>query len=126
MAKISKKTFNVINNKYTKWTEDIIKNDSITLDVKADLIEIIAESYFTETGEQLPSHLITLLTDWYLSNDLKSKNVDKVSKSEYPILSHHQLKRRTKKHPIIEGETLDFLNQTRGRKTKRVTRDRGV
>lgn len=126
MSKLCKKTFNSINNKYSSWVEDVTKHASldISLSVKTMIIEDIAEEYFKEVGEQLPNLMINALTEWFLSGDLKIKNVDKVAKEEYPILSHHQIKRRNKKHPIIEGDTLDFLNQTRGRKTKRITREK--
>lgn len=123
VSKICKKTFNVINNKYSKRIEEIIKT-APELDVKHRVIEEITEKYFNEVGEQMPYYMITLLSDWYLSGELKSKNVDKVSNTEYPILSQHQIKRRNKKYPVIDGDVLDYLNQTRGRKIKRTTKEK--
>ncbi|WP_304427761.1 hypothetical protein [Romboutsia ilealis] len=123
MAKLNKKTFNNINNKYTKWVEDVSKT-SPDLDVKYKIINQIADSYLDEVGETLPHLMLDVLTEWYLADDLKSKDVDKVAKTEYPILSPHQIQRRIKKHPMVEGDKLDYLNHTRGRRSKKVTKEK--
>ncbi|HBF7594815.1 TPA: hypothetical protein KOX39_003430 [Clostridioides difficile] len=119
----AKKTFNSINNKFSNEVEQLIKT-APDLEIKHKLIEDITERYYQEVGEQIPNYMINLLTEWYLSGELKSKDVDKVSKTEYPILSKHQIIRRSKKHPVMDGEVLDFLNQTRGRKTKKTTKEK--
>ena len=123
MAKLNKKSFNSINNKYTKWVEDVSKT-SPDLDVKHKIINQIADAYLDEVDETLPPVMLEILTEWYLADDLKSKDVDKVTNTEYPILSPHQIQRRIKKHPMVEGDKLDYLNHTRGRRTKKVTKEK--
>lgn len=121
MSKV-KKTFNVINNKFSSEVEQLVKT-APDLEIKYKLIEDISERYYQEIGEQMPNYMINLLTEWYLSGELKSKDAHKVSKTEYPILSKHQIVRRLKKQPIVEGEALEYLNHTRGRNIKKVTKE---
>lgn len=122
MSKV-KKTFNIINNKFSSEVEHLVRT-APDLEIKHKLIEDIAERYYQEVGEQMPHYMINLLTEWYLSGELKSKDVDKVSKTEYPILSKHQIIRRSKKHPVMDGDILEFLNHTRGRRSKKTTKER--
>lgn len=117
------KVVNSINEKYTNRIDEIVKY-SVDLDFKRNKINEINDDYFTETGEVLPSILVYKLTDWFLADTLKSKDVDKVTKNQYPILSRHQIKRRSKKQVAVVNDKLDYLNQTRGRKEKKVTQNK--
>lgn len=114
---------NNINNKYTNRIEELIKY-SIDLDSKRKKIIDITEEYYIEVGEIMPQPLLYLLTEWFLADVLKSKDVDKVSKTEYPVLSVHQIKRRGRKQIAVINDTLDHLNITRGRKEKKSTREK--
>lgn len=101
--------FNNINNKYLKKVEILVKK-KISIDCKKLKIIKITEEYFNETNEWMPADLVLLLTDWFLEEILKSKDVDKSSKNEYPILSHHQIKRRNKKYLSVTDDILDYLH----------------
>ena len=114
---------NNINAKYSDRVE-IITKYSIDLESKKNKIIDITEEYFLEVGEQIPQHLLYQLTEWFLEDTLKSKDVDKVSKTEYPVLSIHQIKRRGRKQISVMVDTLDHLNLTRGRKDKRATKEK--
>lgn len=114
---------NNINNKYTNRIEELIKY-SIDLDSKRKKIIDITEEYYIEVGEIMPQPLLYLLTEWFLADILKSKDVDKVAKTEYPVLSVHQIKRRGRKQIAVINDTLDHLNITRGRKEKKSTREK--
>ena len=100
------------NNTVVKYEE--LVNEVITtnpfLEEKGDIIESINESYFNETGMNLPSYLLCMLTDWYLSDILKDKSVDKVTNTEYAILSHRQLKRRDIRECAVTSEIGDYLD----------------
>lgn len=102
--------FNNINSKYFDKVNEITDNE-VSLDEKKQLIIDITEEYFCETNEVMPEELLIILTNWFLECILKSKDVDKVSKSDYPILSHHQIKRRNKKQLSVSYETLDYISQ---------------
>ena len=117
------KFLNSINAKYSDRIE-IITKYSIDLESKKNKIIDITEEYFLEVGEQIPQHLLYQLTEWFLEDTLKSKDVDKVSKTEYPVLSIHQIKRRGRKQISVMSDTLDHLNLTRGRKEKRATKEK--
>lgn len=121
MGKV-KKTFNIINNKFSGEVEQLVKT-APDLEIKHKLIEDISERYYQEVGEQMPNYMIKLLTEWYLSRELKSKDAHKVSKTEYPILSRHQIIRRLKKQPIMEEEALEYLNHIRGKGIKKITKE---
>ncbi|MFT8313278.1 MAG: hypothetical protein ABF633_03370 [Clostridium sp.] len=71
----------------------------------------INEEFFERTGgSNLPSYLLNILADWILLEILKDKDVDKVSKTEFAILSPRQIRRRDKRENSVEDEIMDFLN----------------
>lgn len=111
------KVFNNINSKYLNKVEEIT-GKKVCLGEKKLLIIDITEEYFCETNELMPEELLMILTNWFLECILKSKDVDKVSKSEYPILSYHQIKRRNNKQLSVPYETLDYISQPRLKKVK--------
>ncbi len=104
--------FNDINHKYLKEVEVLVK-EKISINCKKLNIIKITEEYFNETNEWMPFDLVLLLTDWFLEETLKSKDVDKSSKNEYPILSHYQIKRRNKKYISVTDDILDYLHYPR-------------
>lgn len=113
----------VINNisyKYIEKIEKLVEND-ISIDDKRICIIDITEKYFDETKDPMPPNLVTMLTEWFLSSILKSKDVDKVSKSEYPILSHHQIKRRNKKQISVKYDILDYLQHPKAKKNNKTS-----
>lgn len=82
-----------------------------SLEVRRKNIEELNDEYVRRIGKSLPPFLISILTDWYLSEILGDKSVDKVSKTDCPILSNRQLKRRAVRESLMEGEIIDFLQQ---------------
>lgn len=111
------KVLNNINSKYLNKVEKITGKD-IPLNEKKLFIIEITEEYFHETNELMPEELLIILANWFLECILKSKDVDKVSKSEYPILSYHQIKRRNYKQLSVSNETLDYINQPKSKKVR--------
>lgn len=81
------------------------------LEVRARNIDDLNNEYIKRTDNQLPPYLISILTDWYLLEVLLDKNVDKVTKTEHPILSARQIKRRVLRESTMEGDVIDFLQQ---------------
>lgn len=74
------------------------------------LIEEMNEDFYKRTSQNLPPHILSMLTDWVLVEVLKDRDVDKVANNEYAVLSHRQLRRRDKRENSVLGEVLDYLD----------------
>ena len=101
---------NDILNKYESWVNDVVETD-LSKEEKDQVITEINENFFREAEVNLPSYLLSKLTDWYLSDVLKDKSVDKVTNTEYAILSSRQLKRRDIRECSVTAEVSDYLEQ---------------
>ena len=99
---------NDILNKYESWVNDVVETD-LSKEERDQVITEINESFFREAEVNLPSYLLSKLTDWYLSDVLKDKSVDKVTNTEYAILSSRQLKRRDIRECSVTTEVSDYL-----------------
>lgn len=75
------------------------------------IIEVTNEEFRTLTGENLPSFMLSKLSDWILLEVLNDRDVDKVSNNDFAVLSPRQLRRRDKREKSVEGEVMDYLNQ---------------
>lgn len=95
---------------YENRIDELINQEELpALEVRFKLIEDLNEEYFKETGATLPSHLINKLTDWVLNETLKDRTVDKVTNTEFAILSPRQIKRRVKRETSVQDNVLDYL-----------------
>lgn len=81
-----------------------------SLDERFKLIEEINEEFYQIIEHNLPSFLMSKLSDWVLLEILNDKDVDKVAKNEFSILSPRQLRRRDKRENSVEDEVMDYLN----------------
>ena len=99
---------NDILNKYESWVNGVVETD-LSKEEKDQVITEINENFFREAEVNLPSYLLSKLTDWYLSDVLKDKSVDKVTNTEYAILSSRQLKRRDIRECSVTTEVSDYL-----------------
>ncbi|KGM99778.1 hypothetical protein Z969_10410 [Clostridium novyi A str. 4570] len=117
---------NPVTNQYYKYIYDLVnKRPVVELEKRFEIINDLSQSYFEELEKELPSYLITLLANWCLFEELSNSNPDKVSHTEHPILTVHQIKRRDRKQVIVENEKLDYFNITGGRRIKRNTEEIG-
>ena len=83
-----------------------------SLEERYSIIEQLNEEFFQRTnGKVLPHFLLGRLTDWVLKEELTNRDIDKVTKTEFAILSHRQLRRRDRRERSFNVETVDFLNQ---------------
>lgn len=80
------------------------------LEKRFSLIEEINEEFYQITEHNLPPFLLSKLSDWVLLEVLNDKDVDKVAKNEFAILSPRQLRRRDKRENSVEDEVMDYLN----------------
>ena len=98
-------------NKYLEIAQDIVAiKPAPELSKRKEVIATLNNNYFIETGATLPPHILNILTDWFLLENLTNKDTYKVQKEEYPILSKHQERRRTRKATIVKADTLDHLS----------------
>lgn len=75
------------------------------------LIEITNEEFLKQTGENLPSFMLSKFADWCLLEVLNDRDVDKVSNNDFAVLSPRQLRRRDRRENSVQGEVMDYLNQ---------------
>lgn len=68
---------------------------SYCTDERNKIVEEMTEEYFAKTGEFPSDKTLEKLADFILDDDLRDNSMDKVTKTEYPILSDKQLARRT-------------------------------
>lgn len=73
-------------------------------------IEAVNEDFYKIAGQNLPNYILSMFSDWFLIEILNDKDVDKVTNSEFAILSPRQLKRRDKRENSVLGEVMDYLN----------------
>lgn len=101
--------------------------DCPTKEDRHEQVEAMLDLYMEVTGKIPSSYVLTKLGDYLLIETLKDTDVDKVSNTEYPVLSFTQLKRRDSKQYSMQVDTLDFLhakiNKRMDSLAKRVTKE---
>lgn len=75
-----------------------------SLITRFNMIEALNEEHFAEYEMNLPSHLLDVLGDWCIAEDLANPNPHKASVEERPIISKAQEKRRKMKNVNFECE----------------------
>lgn len=73
-------------------------------------VDEMIEQYYKVVGRFPKPRVLELLSNYILVNELKDKDVDKISNNDFPIMSETQLKRRGRKQTPMKDTTLDFLN----------------
>ncbi|HID0815725.1 TPA: hypothetical protein ACXNW8_001335 [Clostridium botulinum] len=102
------------NNILADFEDNIIELVSLRplpeLDERYEIIEDINEDFYKLTRHNLPPFLLSKLSDWCLTEVLNNKDVDKVTNTEFAILSPRQIRRRDKRELSSDGEIMDYLN----------------
>lgn len=94
------------------WAEELLEISASALPSDEERVKQVddrLEEYFSTVGTMPKVKVLNDLANYILSGELKNKDVDKVTNTEYPILSKTQLKRRLRKQVAVETDTLDFL-----------------
>ncbi|MGE6629649.1 hypothetical protein [Bacillus sp. NPDC077027] len=73
-------------------------------------VDKMINHYFEYTGKIPKPYTLELLGSYIIVQELKNKDVDKVTNSDFPIMSDTQLKRRSRKQHLLQDDTIDFLN----------------
>ncbi len=111
IEKLKNKTMSEINQQYWDYILEIINNaNDFSPEEKSATVSDIAEYYYTQTGYQMPSQMLYALADFLLDDTLSDRNIDKVAKTEYPILSFRQIKTRSIREACMEYDILDLYH----------------
>lgn len=78
--------------------------------VRIKQVEDMLEQYYLTVGKYPKPAVLDHLGSYILVNELKDKDVDKVTNTEFPILSPIQIKRRHRRQMLMQDSTIDFLN----------------
>lgn len=103
---------------------DLLVKQELTVEFKNKLVQGLIDAYFEQTGKIPDSKQLDALATWIVVD--KTNDPHKVSKTEYPVLSHGQIKRRQSRELVsdIIGETSESvkhkLNGTRKPKNFKV------
>lgn len=108
--KLSSKSIPEVDREYWEYIEYLLNTASeYSQGEKNSIVEEICEYYIRQTGYQIPNSMLSALADFLLDEVLADPRANKVSKTEYPILSFDQLRRRQKKLVPLDLEYLDHL-----------------
>jgi hypothetical protein len=87
-------------------------------------VDKLIQEYIQETGTRPDSYQLHRLANHLLADELKDKSPDKVSREEFPILSHWQIKTRNKRERNIGDERLDTLKLKQRKRIKTLSNRR--
>lgn len=90
-------------------TEILATSNSKTIpsvETRKDVIVAITEAYMIQVGEQPDGVQLQRLANWLLLEDLTNSHPDKVTLTEYPIMTNRQLRGRYSRE--VANERLEY------------------
>jgi hypothetical protein len=102
MKSLYENTFQLGTNFKVTFTEEVDKliAQDLTVEFKNKLVQGITDAYVDQTGEVPDSYELTRLATWIVED--KSRDPDKVTNTEYPVLSAGQIKLRQRRELVSE------------------------
>jgi hypothetical protein len=102
MKSLYENTFQLGTNFKATFTEEVDKliAQDLTVEFKNKLVQGITDAYVDQTGEVPDSYELTRLATWIVED--KSRDPDKVTNTEYPVLSAGQIKLRQRRELVSE------------------------
>lgn len=100
-----------INRDFEKEVEILLESKNL-LPVSMRIQQVISltEGYFAKTGKPYNnSYFLDMLGNYLLADTLRDKGTHKVKQTEYPVLSHTQLKLRNRRESRVGDENIDFI-----------------
>jgi hypothetical protein len=85
----------------------------LPVQVRLKVVDDLIEAYFTQTGEIPDSNQLTRLADYLLKDELTDRHPDKVTRTEFPILSGDQQRLRGRRERA--RDTSRMTNDTKHR-----------
>ncbi|OAA91468.1 hypothetical protein [Clostridium ljungdahlii] len=109
--RLSGKTISQVDSEYWDYIFELLNTASqYTQQEKNEIVVQISEYYCIQTSYQIRSEMLTALADFLLDECLTNKDVDKVSNTEYPILSFRQIHRRYLREQTLGAEVLQYAD----------------
>jgi hypothetical protein len=105
---------------------DVLVKQDLTPDFKNKLIYALTETYWEETQRLPDSYELERLTTWLVED--KSRDPDKVTNTEYPILSDSQMKLRKRRELASEHlaeQSISSKHKINGKKKPKAFRTFG-
>lgn len=116
------------NDVFQPWTDykttfvekvDELLEQDMTLEFRKKAVHDLVEAYIFQTGKVPDGLQLSRLADYILKDDLNDPHPDKVTRTEYPILSSRQLRLRSGRElsdEMIENKTNDKKHKLNGRR----------
>lgn len=107
---------------FEQQVDKLVKKDIPDDDTRNHMVHILIESYFTQTGK-LPDQLqLGRLTNFILDEE-RNSHPDKVTLTEYPILTGYQLKTRRNRefaNEYVDTFTISGQHRVSGKKKPKI------
>jgi hypothetical protein len=103
---------------FSEAVNELLAVNDMPVNFRISAVTVLTEAYYEQTGKRPPSDTLAQLADFILRDDLRDKDPDKVTKTEYPFLSKDQIKlRKAREFPSeLENHTVDIKHKLYGRK----------
>jgi hypothetical protein len=101
---------------FTAEVDQLVKQD-LTVEFKNKLIQGMTDAYVEQTGEIPDSYELSRLATWLVED--KENDPDKVTNTEYPILSESQIKLRKRRevpNQYIENQSDSTKHRMNGKR----------
>ena len=88
-----------------------------TVEQRNENANSLIESYFQQFGDVPASSALERLGSYIMREDYEDKRPDKISKTEYPVMSEQQEQRRMRREPTSSGIDLFTADNSAGKRS---------
>ncbi|MED4841564.1 hypothetical protein P9695_14925 [Weizmannia sp. CD-2023] len=81
---------------FAEEVQKLVSKDVDDCEIRNKLVNVLVEAYLKQTDQRPDKYQLAILANWILAEE-KNKHPDKVTKTEYPILTSYQLKVRRRR-----------------------------
>lgn len=113
--KLNRSTISEVNEDFWYFIFEAINRgkDWETQADKNKFVEDVCNYYMEQTGLQIPNTMLSALADFLLDATFTDTSNDKVSNTEYAILSPRQLRRREQRERVSDDDYLQYKHHER-------------
>ncbi|MDQ0976660.1 hypothetical protein QFZ31_006712 [Neobacillus niacini] len=100
-----------VRDQFEKEVQDLLElKELLPVETRIKQVTDLTEWYWKETGKVYKnSYFLDLLGTYLLADELRNKSTHKVKQTDFPILSHTQLKLRNRRERRVGDENIDFI-----------------
>lgn len=106
---------------FAEAVEDLLSIPDMPVQYRISAVEVLTEAYYEQTGERPGSEPLSDLANFILRDDLKDRDPDKVTNTEYPFLSSDQFRTRVLRELVSEDMskyTADVKHKMHGKRVR--------